>query len=248
MANREGCRSLYEAWQNHNPQISQMHTDTSDTCLPSSFIHENLRHLWIDRISKAMALHRHPSSGRRPLCRTDICGQKRASVGLPPRPVPEINPTRRIKNEANRSEHRTNPIRRTSKNSARNGTLSSPSLNPHLPRARAWHGPWHSGPHRFAANPILVTGCRKPLLPASSITYGSEPLSPHRCNPSATTEPQSRPACQVVPRHFAKTAGRGADSQVAQIHTSSSGACPPSSFICENLRSPWIDRCSIHHA
>ena len=103
MANREGCRSLYEAWQNHNPQISQMHTDTSDTCLPSSFIHENLRHLWIDRISKAMALHRHPSSGRRPLCRTDICGQKRASVGLPPRPVPEINPTRRIKNEANPS-------------------------------------------------------------------------------------------------------------------------------------------------
>ena len=173
---------------------------------------------------------------------------ERASVGLPPRPVPETNPTRRIKNEANRSEHRTNPIRRTSKNSARNGTLRSPSLNPHLPRARAWHGPWHSGPHRFAANPILVTGCRKPLLPAPSITYGSEPLSPHRCNPSATTEPQSRPACQVVPRHFAKTAGRGADSQVAQIHTSSSGACPPSSFISENLRSPWIDRCSIHHA
>ncbi len=60
MANREGCRSLYEAWQNRNPQISQMHTDISDTCLPSSFIRENLRHLWIDRVSKVMALHRRP--------------------------------------------------------------------------------------------------------------------------------------------------------------------------------------------
>ncbi len=157
---RHCARSLYEAWQNRNPQISQIHTDSPGPCQPSSLIRENLRNLWIDGVSKVMA--------------------------LPPTPV-----------------------------------------------AR----PLALGCHRFAANPILFTGCRKSLLPTPSITYGSEPLSPRWWNPSATTEPQRPPECQVVPRHFAKTAGRGADSQVAQIHTSSPGACPPCSFICENLRS-----------